>query len=353
MASPITIPGSGELGGDIILHSWLVGEGDSVNPGDPVAEIEADKGVLEIEAVSSGLLLKKTVQEGTRVDQGEIIGYLGEEGENLPAGETAVKKTSVLKIIPAARRLALEKGIDTRIIHGTGPEGVITLEDVRGMDSAGKQIIPLSRNKKQAAEKLSRSVREIPAYLVQTRIDMTRLRDLHQHGYSYDALFLYFTARVLQDYPLLCSEFLGDSIGVPEKTALALAIDIQDELFLGVIREVSPKNLEEIENDVRMLAEKAAAGKLPPQDMSSCSFIISNLGMYDITSFEGILFPGTSSILALGAITDSAEAVNGSLEVRPICTVTLTIDHRLINGRYAAEFMTALKKTIESAEVLG
>ena len=102
-----------------------------------------------------------------------------------------------------------------------------------------------------------------------------------------------------------------------------------------------------------MLAEKAAAGKLPPQDMSSCSFIISNLGMYDITSFEGILFPGTSSFLALGAITDSAEAVNGSLEVRPICTVTLTIDHRLINGRYAAEFMTALKKTIESAEVLG
>lgn len=383
MATPIKMPDVGTTVEEIKLVRWLKKEGEDVRRGEALAEIETDKATFELESAAQGTLLRRLADEGQLVCQGEVIAYVGQPDEVLPdqadrdrqtqpepvasAGASAIsnKASENIRVSPMVRKLAEKTGVDLASIKGTGPNALITRQDVLSAgQAAGQATAPkhrtLSSLQAKVAKRVAQSHTEIPVVHFTTAIDMTEVINLREKvarekekKLTYDSFFLYAVSRILKDFPLLRSVLDGETIVEHCEINLGLALSVEESLFLPVIKQADKKSVEDISRQVETLVEKASSSSLTPEDMADGCFMISNLGMYPVETFDAIIAPQQSAALAIASITKTAVAIGDALEIRPICHVTLSVDHRLINGRMAGEFLKSLKSLLEAGQFKG
>lgn len=270
-------------------------------------------------------------------------------------------RLDAVRATPAARSLAEKSGIDLLHVSGSGPGGKIIKEDVtRARTSAvpasseSVRRIPLTPMRRIIAQRMSESMFSAPHYYVTVEVDMSatvRFREsLAPAKPSFTALMLYAAAKAIQRVPQVNARWDEDAIEELGDIHLGFAVALPDGLVAPVVRSVQTKGLEQIDEECRRLTEKARHGKLAPNDYSGSTFTISNLGPFGIDHFTAIINPPNSAILALGRIREKPIAVDGGIFVRPMMNITMSSDHRVIDGAVAARFMSGLREILETAD---
>ena len=386
------------------LVRWLKSEGSEVKLGETIAEIETDKAVVELESAATGVLRRLLVSEGATVPVGRPIGVIGAEDEEIPddivqeppvdeppaaesssvplpppqaPAEAPAAPSGEVRASPVARRLAEERGIDLTQVAGTGPEGRITKEDVasfEGPAGAGAappaapvpigagEVVPLSRMRQQIARVTIKSKQEIPHFYVTAEIDMTQavaLRrqvndGLEQEGVrvSINDLIIKACVGALKLYPKFNASFVEDGIQMSEAINVGIAIAEEDGLIVPAIMDCDNKSLAEIAVASKDLIERSQGGALHPQEYTGGTFSISNLGMFDVSSFVAIIQPPQSAVLAVGTVAERPVVRNGQVVVASTMNATLSVDHRVSDGAEGARFVVEVKRLLESPALL-
>jgi pyruvate dehydrogenase E2 component (dihydrolipoamide acetyltransferase) len=380
-----------------IAH-WSKHEGDEVHGGDVLCEVETDKATMDYESTIDGKLLKILAPEGSSVKVGELIAIAGRDGEDISRlvsqkTDGHVKKETVgvkdeqatvketppavskethrVKASPLAREIAEHNGVDLSSISGSGPEGRIIKEDVErvlklktgGIQpsaplpvTAGEEKrIPLTEKRKVIAKRLSDSMFTAPHFymtistgvdaLMTARKRVNKSRDLKL---SLNAFLIKLTAETLRKHPEILTSWNGDSIIQHGSVDIAVAVAQKDGLITPVVRNCISKGIMEIDNELKELVSRARENKLRPEEYTGCTFTISNLGSYGIRQFTAIINPPASAILAVGEIfREIVFDENGDESARNTMLMTLSCDHRVIDGAVAALFAADLKAAIE------
>jgi pyruvate dehydrogenase E2 component (dihydrolipoamide acetyltransferase) len=351
------------------LLAWRKREGDRVKKGEALVEIETDKVVVEVEAPGDGILAAISAGEGAVIPVGQTIAWLVQPGEAPPTGttvaqtarrsepaaaatpavrpETAPAATPVeIRVSPKARRLAHEHGIALATLKGSGPDGEILTEDIQS--AIGNQQSALSSTARLTAERTTRSWTTVPHFFVSRHVDATALNAVRAlKGVSHTDLLVSLVARALAKHPRLNASWVDTAIRLNGEINVAIAIANDDAVVTGVIRQADTTPLAEIAARRAELADRARAGRLQPADIAGATFTISNLGMFQVDAFTAIIVPPQAAILAVGTITDRVIAADGRPSVRPMMTVTLSCDHRVVDGARAAAFLNDVVKAIE------
>lgn len=384
MAHEVRVPRLGWSMEEGVFVGWRKRDGDRVKVGDVLFELEGEKASQEIESLDEGILriTPDGPKEGAVVLVGALLGYLVSEGETFvprdstpfPANPQVVDKTPAKAVVnlprdenraiatPRARRAALESGIDWRVLKGTGRGGRIRERDVRGQAppvSSGRSI-PISRLRNTIAERMLRSVRETAPVTLTTRADATALVDWRNRLKveagdevvpSYTDLVVKLTALTLRDHPLLAGRWCGDRIELPDDAGfhIGVAVDTPDGLIVPVLRNAALRSLGELTADSRRLVEAARHGRLQARDMEGGVFTITNLGAFGIDAFTPIINLPETAVLGLGAIRREPVVLHdGGIAAKHIMTLSLTFDHRVVDGAPAARFLQAMAKSIAS-----
>jgi pyruvate dehydrogenase E2 component (dihydrolipoamide acetyltransferase) len=395
------------------LVSWLKKEGEPVRKGEMLLEVETDKAVVEIEAQGDGVLSGVTAKIGDVVPVGQTIAWLLKPGEAVPAatGATQTGRTGVAaappaaapaaaaagpasvagaRISPKARKLAREHGVDIATIRGSGPGGEILADDiVKSAQKGGPKGPPLrpeasgpgQRPGGEAdlqvrldegavtsigrimAERTTQSWTTVPHFFLARDVDATALNAARQrlipgietsHGVkvTHTDLMVAAVARALRQHPRMNGSWSNGSITFNADVNVALAMAVENAVVTAVIRSADTAALGDIAKRRKELAERARAGKLQPADISGATFTISNLGMFSVDAFTAIIVPPQAGILAVGAIADRVVAVDGMIGVRPMMTLTLSSDHRLVDGARAAAFLNDVVLALGEADKL-
>ena len=387
------------------LVEWKKNEGDAVAAGDVLAEVETDKAVMELVARSAGTLIKRVVDVGTTLPVGGIVAWLGAKGEEVPGGAAAAPvaaaapKTAAapvaaaaptaaaapaaplapavpsdrIKASPLAKKIAKEKGLDLGQVQGSGPAGRVVLRDLDGaptqataplavgrasMPAPGVvfEDLPLSQIRKTIAKRLSQSLGPIPTFYLTMDVDMTRsaeareaLKALGPEGkVSFNDILIKAVATALIQHPACNAWWMDDRIRVWGQAHIGMAVAIEDGLITPVIRNAEQKSLREISAESRDLAGRARERKLKPEEYTGSTFSISNLGMFDIEHFTAIINPPEAGILAVGKVREEPAVVNGQVVVRQKMRMTMSCDHRAIDGATGAAFLKTLKTLLEN-----
>jgi len=342
---------------------WLKQDGETVRKGEPLLEVETDKVTVEIEAPADGTLAGIRVPEGTDVPVGEVIALVLAEGEVAPVvepGPRAVREVEAVAAAPTvaevtmprrargplaspkARRLAQERGIDLDSLTGSGPNGAIVAADVvERQEPALKQAPVVSNVWRVMAERTQRAWQEVPHFYLHRDVDASRLLSWKQvapQGTSVTDLLIKVCAVALQRHPRVNA---GDQVNV------GVAVATDDALIVPVVHGADRLTLREISERRRAVAEAARNGRLRPEDVQGGSFTISNLGMYGVDAFQAIVNAPQAAILAVGRTSERPWVVDGSLVVRPVMTVSVSFDHRVVDGARGAEFLDTLASLIE------
>jgi len=378
MLQEIKMPDLGTATTEVTLAGWLKKEGDPVQRGEALCEVETDKATSELESVAEGILLKQIMAAGTVVQVGQVIAYIGSSGEALPAegqgenrAEAAAAPPESLessaadtpKISLMIRNFAQRAGVALSKVKGTGPQGQILREDVlRAKQEGGESRLPpskpssmvLSKNQLGVARTITRSWNEIVPINLWGTIRMTAalsLRQRHQEQtaekLSFDAIFLYAAGQAMKEYPRFQAYYEEEKIIAGAGINVAVAVSVGEDLYIPVIPAADTKQIVQIHEELSALTEKARQGSLALEDMNGATFTISNLGMYPVDAFTAIIPPGQCGILTIGRITDGLELDGAGMSDRQVCQVILSVDHRFINGRQAAEFLTYFKTCME------
>ena len=378
MATTIIMPAFGTTVEEVKLVRWLKAVGDSVNRGDILCEVETDKATSELESIAKGILLQQVVPEGAEVEQGTIIAYVGASGEVPPVTEGPkpivacpqpssappsppkfVARAGGVQASPVIRNLAQREGVDLADVVGTGPGGRITRDDVlrtkQTSTSASKLGVPYSKEQLSVARRVSRSNREIPTVDLMASIDMsavihTRKRLIEQSArkVAYDSFFLHGVAQSIKQFPSFAGHANDDLLYKHETIDVCLAISHEKRLYLPAVRKADTLTLDEIQAEIESLVKKTRVGHLASADLAGGCFTVSNLGMYPIDAFQMIIPPEQSAAMAIGATEQRPVVKDDQIIVRPMCTVALSVDHRMINGAEAAEFLKHLKEVLET-----
>ena len=377
------------------LVSWLKQEGESVRKGEMLLEVETDKAVVEVEAAADGILAGVTAKPGDVVHVGHTIAWLVKPGESVPAtaapavtpapleaaspaavaAPAGTPARSTARISPKARRLAQEKGVDISRLTGSGPGGEILADDIvaaaRGSDPGDRATQPLEARREGGltptiarlmAERTTQSWTTVPHFFVTRDVDAGALNEArdrllpaversHQVKVTHTDLLVAIVARTLGKHPRLNASWTPDRIVQHDEVNIALAIGVENAVVTAVIPRADRAALGDIAARRREVAERAQAGRLQPADIANATFTISNLGMFEVDAFTAIIVPPQAAILAVGAITQRVVAVNGQPAVRPMISMTLSCDHRVVDGVRAAEFMRDLVNAIRSAQL--
>jgi pyruvate dehydrogenase E2 component (dihydrolipoamide acetyltransferase) len=365
------------------LVSWLKKEGDSVSKGEPLLEIETDKAVMEIEAPGDGILAGIKVLAGAEVPVGQTIAWIVRPGEAPPGEEVRVetgRKTTKastapaaavsssvaaasgkpIRISPKARRLAAEEAIDVSSVRGSGPDGEILADDILKAATAATaasatSAAAASTFARLMAEKTLQSWTTVPHFFLVREMDAGALSDSRAElsaknsgasKITYTDLLVALVARVLVRHSRLNAGSTAEGARENREVNISLAIATPDAVVAPVIHNAHTASLAEIAARRHELTERVRAGKLQPSDIKGGTFTISNLGMLDVDAFTAIITPPQVAILALGRIADRVVAVDGKSAVRPMITMTLSSDHRVVSGAHAAEFMRDLAAAI-------
>jgi pyruvate dehydrogenase E2 component (dihydrolipoamide acetyltransferase) len=338
---------------------WLKHDGDTVRKGEPLLEVETDKVTVEIEAPADGTLAGVRVPEGTEVPVGEVIALVLAEGEIAPVGETeprAVREVEAVAAAPTvaevtmpkrrrgplaspkARRLAQERGIDLDSLTGSGPNGAIVAADVE----KGKAPAPVSNVWRVMAERMQRAWQDVPHFYLHRDVDASRLlswKKVAPEGTSVTDLLVKVSAVALKRHPRVNA---GEGINI------GIAVATDDGLIVPVVHGADRLTMPQISERRRAIAEAARQGRLRPGDVQGGSFTISNLGMYGVDAFQAIVNAPQAAILAVGRIVERPVAVNGALAARPVLTLTVTFDHRVVDGARGAQFLDTLASLVEA-----
>lgn len=375
------------------LISWLKKEGESVAKGEPLLEVETDKAVMEIESPGDGVLAGIKVQAGTEVPVGRTIAWIVGPGENPPADEVAIESgrkitaaaisaapaiqsapatssatpsAASIKISPKARRLASERGVNLADVRGSGAGGEILASDI--LTAAGSKASatpamadtgsPIAR---LMAERTTQSWTTVPHFFVVREVNAGALNDARQKfraeieksravKLTHTDLLAALVARVLQKHPRMNASWTAEGVRSNAAINVGLAMAVDDGVVAPVIPNADKATLGEIAVQRRDLAERARAGNLRPADLAGGTFTISNLGMFGVDAFTAIIIPPQAAILAVGRIADRVVPVGVGPDarpgIRPMMTLTLSSDHRVVDGARAAEFLRDLVEAI-------
>lgn len=346
MAQEIRLPQLGQTMEEATIISCRVKLGDRVKKGDYIFEIETDKATLEIESPSDGFVKHVVVRPSQTVHVGAPLLVLGDKDEQLPKGFFDFIKTAV-----AAKPGRQKAGGKTESAKA-GKEELATA----GVDSEVKvkETIPLTKKQELTAERMLESKREIPCFYLTVRADVTGLVELraklNETGpakITYNDFFIKAVATGLQKFPLLTGQLADNAVHLPDSINIGLAVAVSDGLVVPVIKDVHKKDVKQIATDTTALIEKAQSGKLLLTDFEGACITISNLGVFGINSFIPIVIPGQCSILGVGRITDTCVSDNGGVIIRKLVNMTISVDHRIANGAYAAEFLDFTRKLLE------
>ncbi len=422
MATELTMPQMGYDMQEGTVVRWLKDEGAQVKMGEPIAEIETDKAVVEFESYAEGVLRRILVSEGATVPVGQIIAIVGAADEEIngtqpsaPAPERkaareapvradrkaeapraqaapAAPASGPVKASPVARRIADERGVDLKLVPGTGPGGRITTEDVlafadgqvaaptreaeeapaappRRAPAAPRpaerpaavgpgEKIPLSRMRQQIARVTVRSKTEKPHFYVTADIDMTQAMQLRQQvnkalesediRVSVNDLIIKASVEALKKHPKFNAFLQDDGIQMNERINIGIAVAGEESLIVPAILDCGSKSLREIAVASKDLAERAQKGTLRPDEYTGGTFAISNLGMFNVTSFVGIIQPPHTAILAVGTVTKQPIVRDDQIAVGQIMTATLSADHRIVDGAEGARFLVEIKSYLEN-----
>ncbi len=370
------------------LIAWRKKEGDLVIKGEPLLEIETDKAVMEVEAPADGVLAGITGTVGADIPVGQTIAWIVAPGEQAPvatesAAAPGARATSHgnhvapsaaatsesaaatgLKLSPKARRLAKELGVDIATVRGTGPGGEILASDVQAAAAAPASSTAKSDHLevpttlgRLMAERTTQSWTTVPHFFVTREIEAGALNQhraklaaeierTHSIRITHTDLLVALVARALLKHPRLNASWTPAGIRLHDHVNMGIAIAVSDGVVAAVIPNAHTAGIPEIAQQRRDIAERARAGKLRPADIADATFTISNLGMYHVDQFSAIITPPQAAILAVGSIADRVVAVAGQPAVRPMITLTLSCDHRVVDGARAAMFLDDLASSL-------
>jgi pyruvate dehydrogenase E2 component (dihydrolipoamide acetyltransferase) len=395
MAREIRLPQLGETMKEGTIVNCLVKPGDEVKKGQVIFEIETDKATLEMESPADGFVKHILAEVNQTLLVGAPILVLGEKDEEVPQSfinslktdrptpaavapspaEPAKVQPEVsspagrVMASPRAKKLAEELGVNLAKITGTGPGGKITEEDIKkatpvfsakaetGAAAAEIKlgaIIPLNRLQKITAEKMLKSKREIPCFYLTVKADVTelvklrtKLNETSDIKISYNDFIMKAVAIGLEKFPIMTGQLAGDAIKLAEAIHVGLAIAVPDGLVAPVVKDVNKKIVSQIAHDSQALIERARSNKLSPADLEGGCITVTNLGALGIESFIPIVVPGQCSILGIGQITDTCVPEDEKILVRKLMNMTLSVDHKVTNGAYAAQFLDFVRKQLE------
>ena len=418
------------------ITAWKKKEGDLINPGDVICEVETDKASMDYESTQEGVLLKVVVPSGGGAKVGEMIGIIGSKGEDFqsllsapkpaaagkaeaPKAETSKAEAAKaeapkaeaskfeaaaaapaqsaaaaasadsaasagsdaaaprpadgggIKASPLARKLAAERNINLRLLSGSGPGGRITKRDVeqfrgvpmgavvrdvsRAAAGAADQEIPVSGRRAVIAKRLSESKFSAPHYYLKVSVAMeavlqarAMLNEGRKSKVSLNAFLIKFAAEALKRHPIVNAGWKGETIVQFGSIDIGLAVDVGNGLITPVVRNCGNRGVEEIDRDLQELIEKAGANKLKPEEYTGATFTISNLGSFGVEEFTAIINPPGSAILALGQTKPTpVVGPDGAVKVANIMKMTLSCDHRVIDGAAGGRFISDLAKLME------
>jgi pyruvate dehydrogenase E2 component (dihydrolipoamide acetyltransferase) len=406
MAKEITMPALSPSMTEGVLAKWHKKVGDTIKPGEVIAEVETDKATMDLEAYDKGTILLIAAPEGSKVAVNGRIAVVGEPGEkvdavssSLPAPastsaeaktvtQTAAVPTAVVvsssgrvKISPLAKKIANEKGVDVTRVAGSGPGGRIVRRDVEAAQGGGSArstagifggkpialdgVRPVSQMRAAIARRLVESKTTAPHFYVEREVDAAPLAKLRASAnvalemageklkLSVNDFVLKAAVEALRRVPAVNSSWEGASIRQHGAVHLAFAVALPDGLITPVIRNAHAKDFRTIAREAKELGAKAKAGKLQPEEYTGGTFTVSNLGMIGVERFSAILNPPQAAILAVGAtVKKPVLASNGAIVPGERMSLTVSADHRVVDGLMAGEFLKALVEVLESPGVL-
>ncbi len=393
------------------IASWKVKEGDTIQSGALLCEVETDKAVMEYESPMGGTILKIVRKEGETAKVGDLIALIGKPGEDISAllkgtedtpaasketaargsvlpepapTETASSKENVVsgtapivsqgghpKSSPLARRLATQMGLDIRQVPGTGPNGRVTKRDVLQFSSPPREEkeprtegipsvlqtreVPVSGMRSTIARRLSESFFTAPHYFLRIAVRVDPLMDARSRfntesgtKLSLNAFFIKFAAEAIKRHPKINTTWKGSTIQFHGSVDVGLAVALPDGLITPVVRNCEQKGIMEIDKELSVLIEKSRKGGLKPEEYDGATFTISNLGSFGIEEFTAIINPPGSAILALGEVRKEPVVIeDDEIQIQRIMRMTLSCDHRTIDGAVGAAFLRDLKAIIE------
>ena len=385
MANEVKLPRLGQGMEAGTVNKWLKSEGDSVAKGEPLFEVDTDKVTQEVESDFDGVLLKIVLPAG-EAPVGQTIAWIGEAGEDVPAAvdtaapapeevsatvpvSDAVSEAPVpatngrIKASPLARRLAREKGVDLASLTGTGPEGRIVAKDVEGARPGAARApvavgeierVPLTSIRKTIARRLT-AAWEAPVFQLTVSADMTRANELVAAARELNPdvrvtvtdLLAKVCAQALMRHRGVNVQYTDDALLKFPTANVGIAVAAPQGLVVPVLRSVERLSLAEVAAVRADAVGRSRDNKLTPQDFEDGTFTISNLGMFGIEQFVAVINPPQAAILAVGATVDSPVARDGAVEIRPMMTMTLTVDHRAVDGAEGADFLRTVKLFME------
>ena len=393
MAEIIRMPKMSDTMEEGIISRWLKKVGDQVNSGDILAEVETDKATMELESYDDGVLLHIGVKNGESVPVNDVIAIIGEKGENikeiLKEEETKEKETKEeetitipeindiskdkrLKASPLAKKIAEEKGINLTNIKGSGDGGRIIKKDIEENTeiistqnstniilpkTIGKESfdeVPISQMRKTISKRLSESKFSSPHFYITMEINMDnciegrkKINETSEVKISFNDIIIKATAAALRKHPMINSSYLEDKLRTNHHIHIGVAVAVKDGLLVPIIKFADNKSLSHISLEVKNLANRAKNKNLQPSDWEGNTFTISNLGMFGIDEFTAIINPNDSCILAVGGIKNTPIIKNGEIVPGNLMKVTLSCDHRIVDGAMGSAFLQTLKELIE------
>lgn len=395
-----------------LLLKWYKAEGEKVEIGDVLFEVETEKTTMEVESEVSGFLKKILVEAGHEVPVNTPLCIIAESSDEeisfdslnkeagpaleprpekiepangLPRTDVGQSETNFIRISPLAKKIARESNIDITKIQGSGPEGRIikqdiekaiagyalhtlgirrqgqTVEDSEGSDTAYEDI-ELTKMRHLIASRLHQSKTDAPHFYLDLTVDATAILELKEKlqsksemigvTVSLNDIIVKLVAHALKEHPAVNASFMGDRIRLHKQINVGVAVGSEDGLIVPTIRHADEKSISEISIEIKDKASKAMKKRLPPEDYKGGTFTISNMGMFGIESFHAIINPPESAILAVGAIIPKPFFVDGEMLTRPAVKLSLSVDHRVIDGIMAARFLLRIKELIETPFLL-
>ena len=405
MAKEITMPALSPSMTEGVLAKWHKKVGDTIKPGEVIAEVETDKATMDLEAFDKGTILQISAPEGSKVAINGRIAIIGEPGEKVesvastaPSPSTAAPATKTVsapapaptpvssvssgrvKVSPLAKKIAVEKGVDLTRLVGSGPGGRIVRRDVEGAKGGagpvsagifgGRQIAqdatrPVSQMRAAIARRLVESKNTAPHFYVEREVDAAPLNKLRASAnealelakanlkLSVNDFILKAAVEALRRVPAVNASWEGSAIRQHGSVHMAFAVALPDGLITPVIRNAHAKDLRTVAREAKELGARAKAGKLQPEEYTGGTFTVSNLGMIGVEKFSAILNPPQAAILAVGAVVKKPVlAANGAVIPGERMSLTVSADHRVVDGMLAGEFLKALAELLESPGVL-
>jgi pyruvate dehydrogenase E2 component (dihydrolipoamide acetyltransferase) len=411
MAVEVVMPKFGLTMNDGIIKRFLKQPGETVVEGEPLFEVETEKVLNEVPSPASGVLVAFLFNEEDTVDCGVVMAIIAQEGDDLEALKsryTALASPQAAAappssrndrleslshpgqgsalpearsggarrpITPIARKRAAELGVDLAKVEGTGPGGRVTREDVERFAASAQTsakparpapvpapsiaqpgtVIPLKGIRKTIAERMMRSLHESAQLTLSTEADVTPAADLRaqlgrEADFTYTDLMVHAVARALRRHPRLNSHLEDGAIRLLEEINIGIAVALDEGLIVPVIRNADRKSLREIAAESKELGARARQGKLRLEDVAAGTFTITNLGTYGVDAFTPIINHGEAAILGLGRIIERPAIYRGEITRRSMMTLSLTFDHRIVDGAPAAEFLQAVIQTFNYGE---